>query len=89
MPTGQSEGLSRARFHDGDGNGNALVTPRDCEWNARQGFRGSGSHNHNHGGIHGDRVLLRVRNGLRSSRFLYLLVRGVLHIRTCFFLLFP
>ena len=89
MPTGQSEGLSRARLHDGggDGNGNALVTSRDCEQNARQGFRGSGSHNH--GGIHGDCVLLHVRNGLRSSRFLYLPVRGVPHIRTCFFLLFP
>ena len=88
MPTGQSGGLSRARFHDGgDGNGNVLVTSRDCERNARQGFRGSG--NHNRGGIHGDRVLLHVRNGLRSSRFLYLPVRGVLHIHTCFFLLFP
>lgn len=89
MPTGQSGGPSRARFHDGggNGNGNALVTSRDCERNARQGFRGSGSHNH--GGIHGDRVLLHVRNGLRSSRFLCLPVRGVLHIRTCFFLLFP
>ena len=89
MPTGQSGGLSRARFHDGDGNGNALVTSRDCGRNARQGFRGSGSHNHNHEGIHGDRVLLHVRNDLRSSRFLCLPVRGVLHIRTCFFLLFP
>ena len=88
MPTGQSGGLSSARFHDGgDGNGNALVTSRDCERNARQGFRGSGSHNH--GGIHGGRFLLHVRNGLRSSRFLYLPVRGVPHIHTCFFLLFP
>ena len=89
MPTGQSGGLSRAHFHDGDddGNDNDPVTSRDCERNARQGFRGSGSHNR--GGIHGDRVLLHVRNGLRSSRFLYLPVRGVLHIRTCFFLLFP
>ena len=86
MPTGQSGGLSHARFH-GDGNGNALVTSRDYERNARQGFRGSDSHNR--GGIHGGRFLLHVRNGLRSSRFLYLPVRGVLHIRTCFFLLFP
>ena len=88
MPTGQSGGLSHARFHDGgDGNGNALVTSRDYERNARQGFRGSGSHNR--GGIHGDRVLLHVRNGLRSSRFLHVPVRGVPHICTCFFLLFP
>ena len=89
MPTGQSGGLSRARFHDGGGNGNGndLVTSRDCGQNARQGFRGSCSHNR--GGIHGDRVLLHVRNGLRSSRFLYVPVRGVPHIRTCFFLLFP
>jgi hypothetical protein len=88
MPTGQSGGLSRARFHDGDGdgNGNALVTSRDCGRNARQGFRGSGSHNR--GEFHGNRVL-HVRNDLRSSRFLYVPVRGVLHIRTCFFLLFP
>ena len=83
MPTGQSEGLSRARLHDGgggDGNGNVPVTSRDCGRNAHQGLRGNGSHNC--GGLHGGRVL-HVRNGLRrSNRFLYIPVRGVPHICT-------